>query len=340
MRITFKNVGQGDSIIIEWEKNKEKRIGIIDCNKYQNTNPVLDHIKNSVYNINAIDFLILSHPHLDHFSGFEELIRHCINSGIIIKYFLHTVNNTPAYWKSAVNTNEAKNAIRLLLETIQEAEDKIGMNHHPVQANTIFTDIKLNEEYFIKFLAPTNEHLNNYIRSLPDKDFYEASDNNSMANWLSTVIKIYSKKHDNYILFTSDSNKDVLFVNKKKQGEFKGNLVLCQCPHHGSEASFKKSFWQLINRNINTPIVFSVGKNTYGHPSVSVVKNLIDCNYQIFSTNQHGYFSNSDFENSIIAKSVHLSIFSSINPTNKSDCLNGDKIFELNSAGIINSLIN
>ncbi len=74
VEIVFKNVGQGDSIILEWESSEEgtKKIAIIDCNLNKNENPVLQHLIE--LNLHEIEFVILSHPHEDHFSGFHELL--------------------------------------------------------------------------------------------------------------------------------------------------------------------------------------------------------------------------------------------------------------------------
>ena len=33
MKITFKDVGQGDSILLEWTDDSKNKIIIIDCNK-------------------------------------------------------------------------------------------------------------------------------------------------------------------------------------------------------------------------------------------------------------------------------------------------------------------
>ena len=41
MKITFKDVGQGDSIIIEWLDDDKRRVGIIDCKKKGRFNPVI-----------------------------------------------------------------------------------------------------------------------------------------------------------------------------------------------------------------------------------------------------------------------------------------------------------
>ena len=83
--VNFKNVGQGDSIIIEWDD----KIGIIDCNIYKDSNPVLEYI--SQKDIEEIEFIILSHFHFDHFSGFPKLFDYCRDNKIKIKYFFHTI---------------------------------------------------------------------------------------------------------------------------------------------------------------------------------------------------------------------------------------------------------
>jgi competence protein ComEC len=161
--ITFKDVGQGDSIIIEWENEGKNKIAIIDCKKAYGKNPVLEYIKTK--GTKEIAFLLLSHPHLDHFSGFTELIEHCIRDNIIIKYFLHTSNDMPSYWKSAVDGYEANTEILRLFNIIREADIKIGMKRHSIQAEQIFSDITLNNEYSIKIIAPTSQHLDNFARN-------------------------------------------------------------------------------------------------------------------------------------------------------------------------------
>ena len=91
LKVTFKDVGQGDSIIIEWRKNSKSYVGIIDCNlKTNNRNPILEHIK--ILSTKEISFIILSHPHYDHFSGFEDLFNYCEKNKIIIKNFIHTAH--------------------------------------------------------------------------------------------------------------------------------------------------------------------------------------------------------------------------------------------------------
>jgi beta-lactamase superfamily II metal-dependent hydrolase len=90
MKVTFKNVGQGDSVIIEWEENQTNKIILIDCNKINGTNPVLNYLKKT--KITSIHCLVLSHPHIDHFRGMLELLIYCEQEDVLIERFAHTLS--------------------------------------------------------------------------------------------------------------------------------------------------------------------------------------------------------------------------------------------------------
>ena len=49
IKLTFKNVDQGDSILLEWQHDGLNKIAIIDCNEAFRTNPVLDHVVKNNY---------------------------------------------------------------------------------------------------------------------------------------------------------------------------------------------------------------------------------------------------------------------------------------------------
>ena len=121
MKITFKNVGQGDSIILEWVDQGKEKLIIIDCKKYNDSNPVLEYVKENENKI--LELLLLSHPHVDHCSGFSELIQYCIDSKKKINYFLHTSNNMPGFWKMAVTSKDAESKILELFSVIRKARN-------------------------------------------------------------------------------------------------------------------------------------------------------------------------------------------------------------------------
>lgn len=70
INVEFFNVDQGDTIILEWEYDKKKLIGIIDANiNKANNNPLLSFLQQSVYK--EIEFIILTHLHFDHFPEWQ-----------------------------------------------------------------------------------------------------------------------------------------------------------------------------------------------------------------------------------------------------------------------------
>jgi beta-lactamase superfamily II metal-dependent hydrolase len=90
------NVGHGDSIIVEFPGRN--RIGIIDCNR-KIDDPRIDtnggllktysYIKDRIGSGPklVVEFLCLTHPHADHYSGMAELIKCLIADGVVIKRF-------------------------------------------------------------------------------------------------------------------------------------------------------------------------------------------------------------------------------------------------------------
>ncbi len=131
IHLTFKNVGQGDSIILEWEANNTRKIGIIDCNLFHNQNPVLEYVIKKKYK--TIEFLLLSHPHLDHFSGFLELIKYCKTHSIKIIYFLHTCSQVPSFLESASFSAQAEKELQRLFVYLHRNYNNLGLKVAAVQ---------------------------------------------------------------------------------------------------------------------------------------------------------------------------------------------------------------
>ncbi len=337
--LTFKNVDQGDSILLEWQKDGIDKIAIIDCNQAFNTNPVLEHIITKGYS--RIEFLLLSHPHSDHFSGFTKLIRHCIDHGIKIGHFLSTSPINKNYWEMAFDNAFAKNETQKLFKLLREARTAIGMKTSFVQGESLNPPIKIGNNYFFELLGPTAVELDKFITTkVVGINNEEEKGNNPSANWLSSLIKIYTDDTW-YILLTADVNPELLLVyghDKDKTGIFKGNLVLGQSPHHGSKLNHKNSFWKNLKRkkDSSVPIVFSVGKNNYGHPSKEAVEFFQRNKFKIYSTNPTGILSKNV---SPLGKSniAHASTFG-LKISKKNNDFEGDKIFEIDISGNVKKM--
>jgi len=282
VNITFKNVGQGDSIIIEWKSKSEEKTAIIDCNIFENTNPVLNHIITN--NVKEIEFIILSHPHLDHFSGMYDLIDYCITHNILIKKFLHTSQITPDYLKSATKSIVAEDKLLKLFTFLKEIRDKDLIQINTIEDNSLIK-YDFNNGFFMEILSPSSIEIDKFIRGVNYPFDEEESSNNPNANWLSTIIKIYNNNIT--AILTSDAESSSFTrIGKKKYNRIGDNKIcLAQFPHHGAKGNLNKPFWSQRKRKEITPIVVSVGTNGYNHPSDKVIDffNKVG-NYKLYRT--------------------------------------------------------
>ena len=280
MQITFKNVGQGDSIIVEWVRNGEPRLGIIDCNLFQKTNPVVQHLQK--VGCRKIDFIILSHPHDDHFSGMLELLEFCEEQNIPIHRFTHTCVTDPRYLSYA-NTDFNK---QVLLQKIFQKSKALYESKQIRFLGFLGQDmsITLNENWELKTLSPSNFELEKFRQ---DIDFYEKIDFSKCgkaANYLSTVLKIINQKE--FVLLAADAEKETFKrLEERHSDEFPDLLYLGQIPHHGSKTNHYPSFWSKIKRTSNCIVAVSTG-GQYNHPHPEVIADFASWDYTIYSTNQ------------------------------------------------------
>ena len=208
LKVTFKDVGHGDSIILEWIDQEVNKIAFIDCNISDNKRiPSVEYLK-SRSDVKEIEFILLSHPHYDHYSGMNNLIKYCENEGITIKLFMHTAFTNPKYFvKTAVNSLIAKDALKELFTSIHRL-----FKSNIIQAQGFvtsdFRELSLTDKLKLKIIAPTTREFDRYYDNVELPDDEESCHNAPNANLLSTFIKIYSI--DKYLLLTSDCSKSVL----------------------------------------------------------------------------------------------------------------------------------
>jgi len=111
---------------------------------------------------------------------------------------------------------------------------------------------------------------------LPDKNFIESSDLNETA-FVSLLQSQNSK-----ILFTGDiDTKTEDYLMRK----YDLDVDVLKVAHHGSKLSSSEKFLSNISPKI---AVIEVGKNSYGHPTAEVLKNLASAGAQIFRTDKDG----------------------------------------------------
>jgi beta-lactamase superfamily II metal-dependent hydrolase len=299
LKITFLEVGQGDSIIIEWIDNDINKIGIIDCNlKNGNINPTKRYLIKSGYK--SIEFMILTHPHTDHFSGFYELLEYCEQNAITINKFYHTAGFSKDHLLAlyyAVGGNKKtlsspKRKLIMLYEKIYELKNANNSILKEVYCiDSICKDVLLNDKYSISILAPSqNEEKEEYLLhalSLSDDKILKI-ENNPAANLLSTILKISNGSE--YVLLTSDCCTKVLSrIANKNIIDYNHSLKFFDIPHHGSGNNHNPEFWINLKKSNKIPAILSVGEG-YNHPSESVVE-FFDNHFKIYTTNYVGGYA-------------------------------------------------
>lgn len=319
MRITFKDVGQGDSIIIEWQDAGTDKVGIIDCKKKGKINPVVEYIKNKGYN--EIEFVILSHPHSDHYSGFLELWSLIEHKKILVKRFGLTLKEIGIeFWKWFEVTNEETKLLEEIIVNAKRLRDESGLIKKIVP---ILEDwaIPLSNEIEIRSIAPSLFEIEKYQELIKFGFEFEKQASNA-ANYLSTVFLI--KKGSKNILLTSDAMKET-FERFHSEDKYKGiEVSLCQAPHHGSYKNYFEEFWDNLLKPKNGNAIFSSGLHEkYRHPHLATIKQFEKNGYKINPTNV--VYGMEEYLEELTKRTLILDTISDID---ESLIVDGDKSFD------------
>jgi beta-lactamase superfamily II metal-dependent hydrolase len=327
--ITFKNVDQGDSIILQWNKpDGTKGLGIVDCNldsKYENQ--VVKHIE--IIDPEKIDFVILTHPHDDHYSGFLELFKYIEDKKLKCSYFIHSCSNikeilTAPSIASTLSENELSNLGKLYTNAYNLYTKNLIDNYNSISASDYYK-IDL-DSLVLEFYSPSQKEINDFNKSEHTVKQPKDGRRNSNYNYLSTLIKL--SYQDTSILLTSDikSSSFKRIIGKQPTTHFFKNLKLIQIPHHGGTSSYYKPFWEKIPHK-NIPAVVSVGKNIYKHPHKEFINSLSNLGFEIHSTNHIGCLKElkSDLSNST---NDFLDLFEIYELSDSNKHLSGDQIFK------------
>ena len=291
LEVIFKSVGQGDCIVIEWNDDVN-RVGIVDCHAEGSRNPAIDHVKS--IGCDAIEFVVLSHPHSDHYSGLPDLLEYCRQHSIVVKRFLHTASFCIGHIQTVVaGTNSRRLIVKLLLQVEKLHEDGVIREKGTVTDTT--GSIELGDGISLEFLAPSDQEISKYQKSAFREELQLKSKPD--ANWLSTLIRIDGGEW--YALLTGDVYEETLrrvgievIRREVKQRDRPWRLVAGQVPHHGSAKSHYREFWKTKQYEPKTPLGLSVGlNNKHDHPADGVVEELKDLEYDVRSTAEVSSYS-------------------------------------------------
>ena len=283
IKVDFIYVGQGDCITINWIKNDgSEGLGIVDCANFNLFKPWME-----THKPNYIDFVLLSHPHSDHFYGIDDLINYCDVNEITIENIYFTFNFhgwymngrefTPEEWiKSVVNEKEKRFKLAKLLE---ESVSRHVQRISELRWVDDTSKLRLNSNLMLEFLAPNSftaktTYLNQTfdLKSGKKKKRIENKfKENPSANIFSSAIAISAVSEDKKIvLLTSDITTNVKERIFEKKINHNDNIYLIQVPHHGSKNGFSEKTLDNFEKSEGCFAVVSVGPNSYNHPNIYV----------------------------------------------------------------------
>lgn len=232
--VVFFAVGQGDSALINFSNGQKM---LVDCGP---DNIVLSKLGRWLpFYDRTIDYLVVTHPDLDHYGGCIDVARRYNIKNIIE----NGDTKDDDYWRTWEKIKKSEN----VQNTIISAEKRLDFGTEQ-----------------INFLFPTNTvQLEGNNRSL-------------VFNLRSSgfgVLFVGDAEYELEKRFIMSYPSSILHVDYFKIG------------HHGSDSSTSDEWLSVVRPKV---AIVSVGKNSFGHPSLRVVRKLERNGVDIWRTDKKG----------------------------------------------------
>ncbi|MBM7645820.1 competence protein ComEC [Scopulibacillus daqui] len=248
-KVTFLNVGQGDSILIQLPHRKGNIL--IDAGGYlpfqkqkwqKRKNPfepgrdvVLNELKG--YGVKRLDAVILTHEDYDHIGGLKDIAGKMPIKNLIVSPYFPIEGSKKALIIKCLKEGTA-------IKTV-EANDTLKFGH-----------------YFFRVLSPASKM--------------------SSSNGNSVVLA--ARLGGEMWLFTGDGDKEAEQDLLNRYTHL--NIDILKAGHHGSKTSTSERFIKKIKPKA---AIISAGKNNrYGHPHSEVLERLKKQRVKIFRTDERG----------------------------------------------------
>lgn len=245
LTINFLDVGQGDAALINFLDGEKM---LVDCGPDAGILSALGRVM--PYYDREIDYLVVSHPDLDHYGGCIDVLNRFKVKNIVY--------------------NGLKKPGDKAWQWFWDLVQKSGAKYFELDQETIW-DISSTT---IDFLYP-NKPVNELIKT----DLYK----NYNGNNLSIVFTL--NYNGQQVLFTGDAETALekylidIYGSKLKS-------VILKVGHHGSSNSSNKDFLSAV---VPQWAIISVGKNNkFDHPTMRVLKKLERTGAKILRTDESG----------------------------------------------------
>ena len=282
LKITFMDIGQGDSILIEFPDGKNMLIDAGDERKASRA--VFDkYLKDKDGNKLKLDYCVTTHPDSDHIGMMNYIYQEYDVGKSYRPYVYSTYKDSSVFdstFNAGINIKASSQKYYKYLQGVYDEGTYWEVFNDDSDFINGFTDSAGNEySYKVDFVMP-------YVSSN-----LEGFSNFKTPNDFSAIIMLeYAGKR---VLFTGDIENETgknsaenLFVNYYSKDSGAVDCDVLKVAHHGSDSSTSSQFLSVVKPEYS---VISCGlSNKHHHPVGSTLNNLITAHSKIYRTDLQG----------------------------------------------------
>lgn len=292
LNIHILNVGQGDSIILEYSNEDGTSYGLIDSYVVGNEEPKALEVLRKL-GAEKLSFIALTHPHNDHYKGLPDIIRD----------YKHNIENFYSYPFGAELNNESIKKVAKIYRKVASSTDSKTLQQRSKDFINLLVCIKKFigidkwESYasYESYLAPVGfKGVSISVISPPPKvkgPYVEMimKDDRSIAvekkpNELSLAFSIKYEGHE--VILGGDTPSDIWLGHKeycRKRGTHI-NADFVKLPHHGSKADNTKVVLEHLFSGEGERVA-CISANGRKHPSLKTLQLLKEMGVSPVCTN-------------------------------------------------------
>ncbi|WP_417463198.1 ComEC/Rec2 family competence protein [Kordiimonas sp.] len=297
LRFHILNVGQGDSIVVEWTKDAERSFGVIDSN-HTGDGPPRALEKLHELGATRLSFVCLTHPHKDHYSGLFKILTTFDGKIAQIIHFPaneYLGSRAPQYAKKylkIIEETDDKETRRGLFEFLEilrylhSNRDTIDILEYSGPSSGIylegFSDVSVNCS--LPFKRFKGSYLERIIEN--DKAVFESEYENDLS-----LALVFEYQNVRVLLGGDSTNKNwQLYRNWRKTRPTTPDIAsdIVKLPHHGSKHDCKDNLFEVAFSDVTEKEQIAIiSANGRGHPHRDVLQNLEKKGILPYCTNLH-----------------------------------------------------
>lgn len=294
--VSYIDVGQGSSTFAKLPDGKTL---LIDGGNAEYGETVVEFLNK--HSVSKIDYLIATHADSDHIGGLNDVLENFEVKNIFrpFQIAVSMFSDNEIYEDEDLKTiydlleqrgnfkiNKVSSDIyRTFITNIYSEEFSIGNETYYSSISVFYDGLKITgKNYEIEFFAPLkadssidisqySERTDGYVTTIPKNDSNDCSaiftlTCNNRNKFLFMGDARYTEKTPN-----SNDYSEYVFLNSLTDDELKelSKVDVLLAAHHGSGYSTSK---ELLEATLPKFVVISVGKNSYGHPTPSLLERL------------------------------------------------------------------